>query len=68
MKASRNWVWSPPNEAIETIASALSAHWTAAKSQQLKAFWPNTASWRTQLTSVRAAAGSSDTLPDLRPC
>jgi hypothetical protein len=68
VKASKNWVWSPPTEAIETIASVLSAHWAAAKSQQLSVFWPKSASWRTQLTSAPKAAGSSDTLPDLHPC
>ena len=68
MKASGNWVWQPPAEAIETIASVLSAHWAAAKSQRLDAFWPKAARWRTLLTTAREAAGSSDTLPDLRPC
>ena len=74
MKASKNWVWQPPAETIETIASVLRAHWAAAKSQQLSVFWPvqaarpKAASWRTQLTNARAAADSSDTLPDLHPC
>ena len=68
MKASKNWVWQPPTETIETIASVLSAHWAAAKSQQLSVFWPKAARWRTQLTNARAAEGSSDTLPDLHPC
>jgi hypothetical protein len=68
VKASKDWVWSPPTEAIETIASVLSAHWAAAKSQQLSVFWPKSASWRTQLTNAREAAGSSDTLPDPHPC
>jgi hypothetical protein len=68
VKASKNWVWQPPTETIEALASVLSAHWAAAKSQQLSVFWPKTASWRTQLTNARAAADSSDTLPDLHPC
>jgi hypothetical protein len=68
VKASKKWVWQPPTETIETIASVLSAHWAAAKSQQLSVFWPKTASWRTQLTNARAVADSSDTLPDLHPC
>jgi hypothetical protein len=68
VKASKDWVWSPPTEAIEAIASVLSAHWAAAKSQQLSVFWPKGTSWRTQLTNARAAADSSDTLPDLHPC
>jgi hypothetical protein len=74
VKASKNWVWQPPNEAIETLASVLSAHWAAAKSQQLTVFWPvqaarpKTARWRTQLTNALEAAGSSDTLPDPHPC
>ena len=67
MKASRNWVWQPPTETIEALASVLSAHWAAAKSQQWETFWPK-ASWRTQLTNVREAADSSDTLPDPHPC
>jgi len=80
VKASKNWVWQPPTETIETIASVLRAHWAAAKSQQLSVFWPvqaarpvqaaspKAASWRTQLTNARAAADSSDTLPGLHPC
>ena len=68
MKASGNWIWQPPAEAIETIASVLSAHWAAAKSQQLDAFWPKAARWRTQLTTAREAASSSGTLPDPHPC
>ena len=68
MKASKNWVWQPPAEAIETIAAVLSAHWAAAKSQQLAAFWPKATSWRTQLTTAREAAGSSGKLPDPHPC
>ena len=68
MKACKDWVWSPPTEAIEAIASVLSAHWAAAKSQQLSVFWPKSASWRTQLTNAREAADSSDTLPDPHPC
>lgn len=68
MKASKDWVWSPPTETIEAIASVLSAHWAAAKSQHLSAFWPKSASWRRQLTSARVAEDSSDTLPGLHPC
>ena len=72
MKASKNWVWQPPAETIEAIASVLSAHWAAAKSQQLSDLLavarPKAASWRTQLTTAREAADSSDTLPDPHPC
>jgi hypothetical protein len=68
VKATNNWVWQPPTETIEAIASVLSAHWTAAKSQQLQVFWPCTGSWRSQLTTLREAADSSDTLPDPHPC
>jgi len=68
VKASKSWVWQPPAEAIESLASVFSAHWAAAKSQQLHAFWPKAASWRTQLTNAREAADSSGTLPDPHPC
>jgi hypothetical protein len=68
VKASKTWVWQPPTEAIESLASVLSAHWAAAKSQHLDVFWPKGANWRAQLTTAREAAGSSDTLPDPRPC
>jgi hypothetical protein len=68
VKASKKWVWQPPAEAIDTLASVFSAHWAAAKSQQLDAFWPKAQSWRTQLTTAREAAGSSGTLPDPHPC
>ena len=76
MKASRNWVWQPPTETIETIASVLRAHWAAAKSQQLSVFWPKTRhSWRTSAhhrTSggrlIRYASGSASVLkPNLVP-
>ena len=68
VKASKSWVWQPPAEAIDSLASVFSAHWAAAKSQQLDVFWPKAARWRTQLTTAREAASSSDTLPDLHPC
>jgi hypothetical protein len=68
VKATNSWVWQPPTETIEAIASVLSAHWAAAKSQQLSVFWPRTGSWRNQLTSEREAADSSGTLPDPHPC
>jgi hypothetical protein len=68
VKASKYWVWQPPTETIETLAAVFSAHWTAAKSQQLSVFWPKTASWRAQLTNAPEAADSSDTLPDPHPC
>jgi hypothetical protein len=68
VKATNTWVWQPPTETIEAIASVLSAHWAAAKSQQWQLFWPSAGSWRSQLTTLREAADSSDTLPDPHPC
>jgi hypothetical protein len=67
-KTTNSWVWQPPGETIDAIAAVLSAHWAAAKSQQLQWFSLRTGSWRAQLTTVREAADSSDTLPDPHPC
>jgi hypothetical protein len=67
VKATSSWVWQPPTETIEAIAAVFSAHWTAAKSQQLTVFW-SSRSWRSQLTTAREAADSSGTLPDPHPC
>ena len=68
MKATNNWVWQPPAETIEAIATVLSAHWAVAKSQQLQLFWPCAGSWLSQLTTLREVADSSGTLPDPHPC
>ncbi len=73
MKAKNDWLWQPPGETIEAIASVLGAHWAAAKSQHWQLFslgtgtWPGL-SWRARLTTLQEAAGSSDTLPDPHPC
>jgi hypothetical protein len=68
-------LWQPPGETIEAIAAVLSAHWAAAKSQQLQLFplgttgnWLRQLPWHNRLTTLREAAGSSDRLPDLHPC
>jgi hypothetical protein len=68
VKAANSWVWQPPSETIEAIASVLGAHWAAAKSQQWQLFWVRGGSWRSQLTTLREAADSSGTLPDPHPC
>ena len=74
MKTSNNWLWQPPGETIEAIANVLGAHWTAAKSQQMQLFsrrpgsWLQQLPWRGRLTTLQAAADSSDRLPDPRPC
>src|ERR1700742_1675703 len=67
VKATKSWVWQPPAETIDAIAAVLSAHWTAAKSQQLQVFWPRPGVWLSQLTTLREAADSSGTLPDPHP-
>ena len=75
MKSRNDWLWQPPGETIEAIAAVLSAHWAAAKSQQLQLFslgtpsdWLRQLYWSHQLTTLREAAGSSDRLPDPHPC
>ena len=74
---SKNWrLWQPPTEAIDAIATKLGEHWAAARSRHVKLFWPQSPSWPPSLswrkhvtaTSEPAAEGSSDTLPDPRPC
>jgi hypothetical protein len=72
---SRNdWAWQPPGETIEAIAAVLCAHWAAAKSQQqlfslgTAGNWLRQLPWSHRLTTLRAAAGSSDRLPDPHPC
>ena len=64
-----------PSETIEAIASVLMSHWRAAKAHPERLFWPGPASWLqdqarrlADLTTSQEAAGSSDTLPDPRPC
>lgn len=67
-------MWQPPGETIDAIATVLGAHWTAAKSQQVQLFslrngnWLHPLPWSTQITTLRAAADSSGTLPDPHPC
>jgi hypothetical protein len=80
VKSANDWVWQPPGETIEAIAAVLSAHWTAAKTQQLELFapragnwlrqspWFRQLSWSRELTTLREAADSSGTLPDPHPC
>jgi hypothetical protein len=75
VKSTDNWLWQPPAETIEAIAAVLSAHWAAAKSQQPQLFslatagdWWRQLPWRNQLTTLREAASSSDTLRDPHPC
>ena len=74
MKSTQSWVWQPPGETIEAIAAVLSAHWAAAKSQQLQLFnlgsgnWLRQLPWHNRLTTLREAADSSDRLPDPHPC
>jgi hypothetical protein len=74
VKAKNDWLWQPPGETIEAIASVLGAHWAAAKSQQWPLFsfgtdsWLRQLSWRSRLTTSQEEEGSSDTLPDPHPC
>ncbi len=68
MKPANSWVWQPPTETIEAIATVLSAHWAAAKTQQWQLFWPRAGNWRSQLTTSPGVADSSGTLPDPHPC
>jgi hypothetical protein len=75
VKSSNDWLWQPPGETIEAIAAVLSAHWAAAKSQQLQLFslgtagnWLRQLPWRNGLTTSPEAEGSSDRLPDPHPC
>jgi hypothetical protein len=67
-------LWRPSAETLGTIAGALGAHWrAAATSRPLQLFratpvnWLRRAAFRAPLTSGRAAADSSDTLPDPHP-
>ena len=74
MQSKNDWLWQPPGETLDAIATVLSAHWAAAKSQQVQLFtlsrgsWLRQLPWRSQLTTLRAAADSSDRLPDPHPC
>jgi hypothetical protein len=74
MQKRNGWLWQPPGETLDAIATVLSSHWAAAKSQQAQLFtlrtgsWLRQLPWRGQLTTLRAAADSSDTLPDPHPC
>jgi hypothetical protein len=74
VKSKDNWLWQPPGETIEAIATVLGAHWAAAKSQQLQLFtwgrsnWLRQLAWSQRLTTLPGAADSSDRLPDPHPC
>ena len=70
MKTRNNWLWQPPNETIDAIATVLSSHWAAAKTQQVGLFTLRAGNWLRlgRLTTSRAAADSSGRLPDPRPC
>jgi hypothetical protein len=75
VKTKQEWLGKAPGESLEAIGSILGAHWSAAKSQQSLLFargsggsWLGRKAWRTQLTTLRAAANSSDTRPDPHPC
>ena len=63
-------LWQPPSDALDALATVLSQHWTAARSQQMP-FWPKPLNWLEQvrqLTTAPEAADSSGTLPDPHPC
>ncbi len=74
MTKRNSWLWQPPNETIEAIASVLGAHWAAAKKQQAQLFslrsgsWLGQLSWSRRITTAPEAEDSSDTLPDPHPC
>jgi hypothetical protein len=68
VKVTNSWVWQPPSETIEAIGAVLSAHWAAAKTQQMQLFSLRVGSWRTQVTTAPEAEDSSGTLPDPHPC
>jgi len=38
-------LWQPPEEALETIAAVIAAHWNAGKAYRERSFWPSAESW-----------------------
>jgi hypothetical protein len=51
--ANAHWQWQPSTETLDALAEVLTSHWTAAKSQHVQAFWPNSATWlRRQATRL----------------
>jgi hypothetical protein len=38
-------LWRPPDEALESVAAAIAAHWNAAKAYREHLFWPAAESW-----------------------
>jgi hypothetical protein len=46
MASRLTWpLWRPPDEALESIAAAIAAHWNAAKAYHEHLFWPGPESW-----------------------
>lgn len=55
--------WSPSNETIEAMGTALCSHWLASHAIAHSPFWPRPLSWLHHLTSggrlMRYASGSA---------
>jgi hypothetical protein len=65
VKSKNDWMWQPPGETIDAIASVLSAHWTAAKSQQMQLFSLPTSNWLRQSSWLRQPLGKLSWLSQL---
>ena len=56
MESRNDWLWQPPGETIEAIATVLSAHWAAAKSQKMQLFCLPSGTWLRQAPWLRQPA------------
>ena len=52
-------LWQPPAETLEALGSVLGAHWrAAARSRAAWLFWPTSASWLRERTTVETVAAA----------
>lgn len=45
-RATEAGLWTPPHDAVSTIAAALKAHWLAAKAAAQGPFWGKRQNWQ----------------------
>ena len=65
VRAKNDWLWQPPGETIEAIASVLGAHWAAAKLQQTQLFTLPSRTWLRQAAWLRQPLGQLSWLSQL---
>jgi poly(3-hydroxyalkanoate) synthetase len=55
MTTRATWpLWQPSAETLEAIAKVIASHWTAAKTDQERSFWPTATNWLREQASATA--------------